>query len=304
MSAPIQIFLTYGIVAVASGLGYFLGGQNPTTLTSVQIYDMSNDSVSAGTALGTARTDGGNGAANNSFGIIAGGNTAANTTEKRTFSGDTTAAGTNLGYGVNNSSAGSSTTIFYLMGGLVTGTASVNTDKYTYSSDVVAGGTNLQTALAQGTAGFYTTTKAYATGLNTNLNKLGIYTYSGDTTANGTAMSTPNTQEGAGLNTITTGYYEGGFDVDGSTVVATGKKYSIAGGTWSSGTNLTAARWFPRGAGNTTIGIIAAGYDATFINQLNTYKYTFSGDTIGAGTSISTARDDHFGFSSYHGGLN
>lgn len=116
-----------------------------------------------------------------------------------------------------------------------------------------------------------------------------------DCVSSATALGTQQ-EAGAGVGTTTTGYVGGGREggINGS-VISSVNKYAYATDALSSGTALNTGTVYPAAAGNSTIGVFGGGSPTTgppmgYTDSAVTSIYTYSGDTVGAGNSLGTAR--------------
>jgi len=117
------------------------------------------------------------------------------------------------------------------------------------------------------------------------------YTYSDDTVSAGTNLTTNTNFHGA-AGTYDIGLFGGGA-VQLNALVTTTYKYTYSGDTIAAGTDLLYARFSMGVTGTPTLALFAGGA----INlggvdppaTANTCKYTYSGDTVSVGTSLSTA---------------
>lgn len=104
------------------------------------------------------------------------------------------------------------------------------------------------------------------------------YNFSTAAVASGTNLGTARNAL-ASCGTSGTGYFSGGRDATNYSITT---KYSFSDDNVSSGSSITGgSRWGLAACGNSTVGIFGSGYSVT-----NTCKYTYSGDTVAAGTAM------------------
>jgi hypothetical protein len=142
-----------GAGASNATIGLIAGGYNGSYTNTTMKFDLTAQTSVVGTALvGTGRGGmAGNG--NGSVGVFSGGAGASSSyfsiTDVYTYSGDTTAAGTNLGTIRNGGAAGGSPTLNILGGGM-NGTNSVSTTQiYNYGSGAVSNGVALASGVRE-----------------------------------------------------------------------------------------------------------------------------------------------------------
>jgi hypothetical protein len=249
--------------------------------TSIR-YIYSGNTVTAGTAL--VNTVGTGAAAGNSLvGIFAMGDNTL-TTNKYTYAANTTAAGTsfsNTNGGLSYASAaGNSTRGIFTLG--TSSSPGGQTYKYTYSDDTVSSGANTQTSGVVGygfigCAAGNSTFGIFANGAGPTNDVRWKYTYSGDSVAISTSSSTGN-YYGAACGPSTYGIFALGYTTSASAIT---NKFTYSGETSAVSTSLTTAGYGFAAAGGDSVGIFVLAYNSRITNV-----WTYSGDTVTAGTNL------------------
>ena len=210
---------------------------------------------------------------------------------------DACVPGVALGYVVETAGAASNPTYAYIAGGWSGGRIATS-QKYTFGINVVAAGGSLSAAKSYVSGTGNATVGVFGGGMNaagTRLATTDVYTYSGDTVSPGTALGVARTAPGA-TSISTVGYFAGGYTGTSSTSYV--DKYTYSGNTVAVGTALDTTRDSLAAAGGPTSGIFAGGYDVGGSggnSSATTSKYTYSGDTTTAGTSLNAATDSLVG---------
>ena len=167
--------------------------------------------------------------------------------------------------------------------------SSANKKLYNIASDsIIANGTGMLASTRQkylvGTAG--NASYAFLSGRATNggtaqVNYNDLYTYASDSFAISTNLSSP-TSHSCGAGNATNGYiFAGNNGADINTI----KRYAYATSTYTvlSAVLVRASR-HGTAAGNTTIAVMADGYNMSGTTE----KFTYSSETAAAGTSLSS----------------
>lgn len=235
--------------STSSGTKGYVAGTNAGA--SVDVVAYGTLTWVTGTALARATAAETFGVGESTRGIFAGGspNTGipVTTTDKYTYSGDTTAAGTALNVARNNGGGAANATVGICGGGYNTTPAVIaTTSKYTFSGDTTAAGTAFATARSGVTGTGNTTTGIFGGGVDTAGTLVGTstekYTYSGDTRVAGTALGTAKYFGGSSaLGNTTKGIFAGGDDNNLPTNYSTSDKYTYSGDTRAAGGTLSAA---------------------------------------------------------------
>jgi hypothetical protein len=249
---------------------------------NINRYTYTGNTVATGTAL-TIIMGTGSGAGNSIFGIFAQGNVTS-ATRKYTYSSNTTATGASMpgtGNGLAGSGSASNSTTGIWTIGSVSGPGG-GTQIYTYSSDTVASGPSTQATGIVG-YGFY----GYAAGNSSNAifaNGAGPtndvrwkYNYSGNTLSSATSSSQGN-YYGAACGPSTYGIFALGYTSGASSVT---NKYTYSSDSSAVSTSLTTAGYGMAAAGGNSVGIFTIAYGTTTTNV-----WTYSGDTVAAGTNL------------------
>jgi hypothetical protein len=244
-------------------------------------------------------------------GYFAGGQTTATTslatTDKLTYSNDTTVAQTtaNLSQarkylaGVSGIQKG-----YFAGGGTGNGVAVATADSLTYATDTTAAQFSVDLSQArywlagvsEGSTKGYFAGGTIATNGTSNLATTDKLTYSNDTTV---AQTTANLSQAryflAGVDgTSTKGYFAGGT-TDGVSLLTTADKLTYSNDTTAAQTsaNLSQARYGLAGcSGDSTKGYFAGGYSGSVSLLTTADKLTYSNDTTAAQTTanLSTTR--------------
>jgi hypothetical protein len=228
----------------------------------------------------------------NGFGFFAGGENGAGTvflssTDKYTFSADTSAASTALSAtrgtdrAVSTGAAGGSGYI----GGGDNGTVNLTTvDKFAWATMTRSAGTALNIARSEGGAAGNSSRGIFAGDAWNGQNPITTskYTYSGDTVAAGGSFTSGAVLGTAATGDATAGYYDGADGTGSKTA-----KYTYSGDTFAATTTATSPS--PR-AGFTSGPTIGYYCSTTDTVQTNTTKLTYSSVTYAAGTALTVAR--------------
>lgn len=272
----------------ASGaFALFAAGFTTANVATTDRYVYTANTVSAGTALGTARTElAGVGAELNA--VFAGGFVAAAvaTVEKYTYSGDAVAAGTSL----NNATralAGATTAVKAVFAG---GQAPATTGwlyTYTHAANTWSVGNSLKQDRHSLAATGNTAVGMFGGGIDSaaaTVATADIYTYAASTTIAGTSLTVARHSLAASSNSAL-GVFGGGNT--GSLSAAT-DRYVYATDELLSGTSLSTAKEDLASASDAAMGLFCAGF--TTVVVAGTEKFAFDANTVSAGTALGTAR--------------
>lgn len=287
---------------VKDNFAMFFGGLSPTSAsvsTTTERYMLVSNTVTTRTAIATARWRG-SGMGTRIAGYYSGGSTATATTptaanEKYTYSTDGVANSTSLTEVKAFHSAAGNDTIGLMANGQNATVGVYTSTKYTYSGESMVAGTNMgNTSFVLSASGI----SAYRVSLhNIGYDK---YVYSSDTR---TLPVTFNLSfySGCAIGSLTFGI----FQISTNPFTTATEKYAYATDTKSSGTALPSTRGTASGASDTVKGIIAQGTGdfAGTIMLKSSVIYTFSGESVVAGTDFSADRTGAGAVGNGHSGL-
>lgn len=285
--------------------GVLVFGKGNTSAGNYQIttskYNLSSDAAAAGTSFTAGRgVDGTGSSSSGTVGYWYQGYDGSNRNyvDKYTFSGDTTATGTNSGQSYRYVTASGMSTLAINAGTDASNSTAGATRKYTYSGDTDAAGTAfssfgpfLSSAAGNASVGIWGGWYNAAAGSNATRK----YTYSGDTTAAGTSLSSiVSRMGGSAMGSFSVGYYNG----DGGAANTHVDKYTYSNDSVAAGTDLTYSTYVAGGCSDPGGGIfLRTGAQST------TQKYTFHNDVVAAGTNLDITRTSCSGASSVPGGF-
>lgn len=193
----------------------------------------------------------------------------------------------------SNITGGLASTKFGVIAGGFTTTSTVFTSKYYYATDATTTGTDLPTVRhAMHTGGAGNDTRAiFFCGSNNTVSPIATtakYTYSGDVTAAATTITTA-ANYGSATGTTTDGYAAGGATnlASPGTFTTRQQKYTYATDTQVASAALGTARWIHASiTDKSTVAIHAGGCSNLTFYIATTEKYTYSSNTMAAGTSL------------------
>jgi hypothetical protein len=279
--------------AANSGFALFGGGINNSSayIATTNAYTYPTNVVTSGTSLGQSRNQLG-AASNHTTGVFGGGETTGNTSSNYidiyTFSNNSIVAGstTNFTARIDLSAAGNATVAMF---GSASGTTS--TSLFTYGTSTFATGTTAPTAI-EGYAAIGNSTDGFFAGgdLSGILTTIRDYNYSGATWSTPSATLSTAVWLLAAIGTTTAGYYAGGQTTgSGSSAIHNVQKLTYSPAAVTAGTNLGQVQTQLSGGSNTVNGVVGAGYSSGLNQTTATWTYTFSGDTVAAGTNLNFA---------------
>ncbi len=265
-------------------------------VSTVDKYNLSNDSVSAGTSLPAADASG-DAVGTTEFGIFQAG--AGPTHHKYTYASDAWSSSTALNTERYGTRAVGNETVGLFGGGYLLSNDSFSAvvDKFTFSSEAVVAGTSLSAVKAENGAAGSPTIGVFAEGMTSGSTRVATtyrYTYSSDAVASGASAPTSRSWVAAS-GTTTAGYWSGGHSGGFFGAESRVDKYTYASDTWATAGQLFGAvgeegYYHHCSTSNPTIAINTAGQFNNSAFTANTYRYTFSAETTAGGTALSQSR--------------
>jgi len=285
-----------GVLPPLTGAAFFAGGlagSTPALSAATFQYNYLDSSVVAGTSLSVAR-DFLAGAGNYTEGVFAGGTYTGGTSslaisDVYTYASSVVAPGGNLSLARYSLAGAGNATVGVFGGGAptnVTSTITNVTDLYTYASNTAVAGTNLTFSSyilaaagnsVKGIFGQGYTPAGGTTGLTS------VYTYAGNTTAAGSSLFSLGST--FAIANASVAIFIGGVNSE-DTPQVTSQKYNLVSATVSAGANLSAAQYGGAATGNSRTGLLCGGSNGSAMLAIVTV-YTYSGDTVSMGTSLS-----------------
>lgn len=298
MTAPQQAIFSYSAAAAVTAYGIYIGGDaGGSTATSIK-HNLTNDSMAgAGGSLSAARSPSW-GVSTNTIGYVGQGYDGAYSAAvaKYTFSTDGVAAGTTLAYGMVNASGAGNGTYMIVGAGNRGGSGGeyvvARVEKYTFSGDTKVDGTSLNQT-SDGRSAASDGTRAVFLGGSPDPSNGSKYTFSSDAVATVSNYVGTNRYRAVTAGDGTKGYYMCGNTGSYSALVDV---WTFSADTRVAGTTMSNAADTAHSAETSTFAVKAGGYNGG--NMSNVEKYLFSGGTVSAMTSLSTARSSGAGLSS------
>ena len=284
-------------LVLSSGAKGYFGGGGSTYTAYLDIYTFSNDNITQGTNLGTARRGlaGCNSATTGYFGGGQWGDLPVFSyrVDKYTFSSGSLAQGTDLKYTESYLASFNSSTDGYW--GLGSNGGSTNyISRYWFSNDACLEVGNGSLRARDNFVGCNSTSNGYFSGGTSNeyfppggnlFNWVDVYNFSNTQITQGTNLLISRYNMGA-CNSSTMGYYGGGTNGPNININVT-DKYTFSGGAVAQGNSLLFSNSIGIAACNSsTIGYFAGGGSGGYYSASDVIsKYTFSDNTV-AGVAI------------------
>ena len=274
----------------ASGaFALFGGGYTTVNVTSTDRYVYAANTVTAGTALGSARSELAAVGAELKAVFVGGFTTVAvATVDKYTYSGDTVAAGTNLTSAARALAGATTATKGVFAGGISSAPATTGLlYTYNHAADTWSLGNSLKEARHSLAATGDTAVGMFGGGVNAGgaaVASTDAYTYAASTTIASTSLTVARHSLAASSNSAL-GVFGGG---NTGSLSAVTDRYVYASDELLSGTSLSTAKEDLASASDASTGLFCAGF--TTVVVAGTEKFTFDANTVAAGTALGTAR--------------
>lgn len=162
------------------------------------------------------------------------------------------------------------------------------TDKYAYANDTVSVGASLITPTNYGAAAGNSSVGIFAAGYVSGSvsNIVNLYSHIDGAVIAGTNLAVAR-YDLAAIASNTTAYFNGGWGASGGYSAHT-DKYNCSTNAVVAGSLLASSKYTHTGVSSTIFGLFVGGYAWGHLNAIE--KYTYSGDTVTAGTNLSVAR--------------